>query len=110
MAELTCGIHALDSVLHDECVRCLGIRLAARDAKIERNQMMNDNWRDAIDRIRTPGGICNVIRRGVKELDVKIDRLRKERDEFKSEIKRLNGKIVELETAPSSVCGSRTNS
>jgi len=48
--------------------------------------MMNDNWRDAIDQIRTPGGICNVIRRGVKELDVEIERLRKENRGLKKRI------------------------
>jgi uncharacterized small protein (DUF1192 family) len=36
MTDVACGIHALDRLIHDECVYCLRARIAARDREIGR--------------------------------------------------------------------------
>jgi hypothetical protein len=34
MSDVACGVHALDKLIHDECVYCLRARIAARDKQV----------------------------------------------------------------------------
>lgn len=56
MIERVCGIHALDAEVHDSCPYCTQIRLAARDAEIDRLRAIVDRLPTTADGVPvTPG-------------------------------------------------------
>ena len=66
MRDVACGLHALDRLIHDECIYCLRARIAARDKQIERlRAALTAIAEDNPNQVRTPTMLATIARQAL---------------------------------------------